>query len=152
MSDILTPKENDIFRYSWKEGRKPIIGCYAHLAVFFHGALRDTFWHDWRTQSWIELDRVELRLLGNIDDCREIKRWDVPYYDPADIIDMAHSNNSNAPIYLKNTASKSPEHMLKTADEKMRQAYTDIVRAERQIKELDATIARIKAGDLEVSL
>jgi hypothetical protein len=146
------PKENDIYRWSWRQGRKSIISCYAHLAVYLDGRLRDTYWHDWRTQSDIDLDCVDLTLLGNIDDCREIKTWDAFYYDPADIIDMRHANNSSAPIYLKLTAEKSPEHMLQVVDDRMRQAYSQIVSAERLIKTLDATAARIRAGDLEVML
>lgn len=148
----MSPRENDIYRWAWKDGKAPIVGCYAHLAVFADGALRDTYWHDWRTQSCLDLEKVELTLLGNIDDYREIYRWEAVYYDPADIIDMRHANNSNAPVYLLKSATKSPEHMLEIADGKMRQAYGDIIRAEGQIKYLEATIARIKAGDLEVPL
>lgn len=148
----MIPRENDICHWHWKEGNAPITGCYAHLAVFYKGGLRDTFWYDWKTRSPIDLDRIELTVLGNIDECRVIEKWSIPYYDPSDIIDMSHSNNSNAPIYLRKTASKSPAHMLDVANEKMRQAYSDIVRAERHIKELEATIAKIKTGDLEVYL
>jgi len=147
------PKENDIYRWSCKEGRKPIIGCYAHLAVFVDGALRDTFWHDWRTGgSRIDLDRVELKLLGNIDECREIRKWDVPYYDPADIIDMAHCNNSGASIYLKLTAEKSQTWMLARAEEKFAEANRAKERAERDITDWAYKIKQIKAGDLEVYL
>lgn len=148
----MNPKENDIYRWTWKEGRKPIIGCYAHLAVFFDGALRDTYWHDWKTQSFIELERVELTLLGNIDDYRVIQRWDALYYDPADIINMSHANNSNGTIYLKLTAGKSQAWMLARAEENESQARRDKDRAERDITEWAEKVSRIKAGDLEVYL
>lgn len=145
-------KENDICRWHWKLGRAPIVGCYAHLGVVVGGCLRDTFWYDWKTRSEIEVDRVELTLLGNIDECREIKRWDVPYYDPADIIDMSHSNNSSAPVYLKTSASKSQEWMLARAEEKHEAAVRAKDRADRDITEWADKVSRIKAGDLEVYL
>jgi hypothetical protein len=147
------PRENDVFRWHWKLGRAPIVGCYAHLAVFLNGGLRDTFWYDWPTRSYIDLDRVDLTLLGNIDDCVEIKRWDVPYYDPADIIDMSHSNNSRAPIYLKKSATKSQEWMLSVAENKFAEAQRAKESAERDIARLQDVLKQIRAGDLtEVSL
>lgn len=148
----MTPKENDIYRWAWKEGRAPIIGHYAHLAVFSGGALRDTYWCDWKTQSHIELDRVDLTLLGNIDECDVISRWQRAYYDPSDVIDMAHNNNSNAPIYLKRTATKSQEWMLARAEEKFAEANRSKERAERDITDWAYKIKQIKAGDLEVYL
>jgi hypothetical protein len=148
----MDPKENDIYHWSWKEGRAPIVGCYAHLAVFTGGALRDTYWHDWKTQSHIELDRVELTLLGNMDECDVISRWQTAYYDPADVIDMAHANSSNAPVLLKRTATKNQEWMLARTEEKFAEANRAKERAERDIADLQDKLKRIKAGDLEVYL
>lgn len=148
----MIPRENDIYRWFWKDGIRPPVGCYAYLAVFVDGGLRDTYWHDWKTQSWVGVDRVELTLLGNIDDCEEIRRHQVPYYRPEDIIDMRHSNSSSAPIYLKKSASKDQATILEYAEEKERQAYADKGRAERAIVEWEEKIRRIKEGDLEVYL
>jgi len=146
------PRENDIYRWRWKDGKALIVGCYSWRAVFFNGALRDVYWHDWRTSSSIDLDRVDLTLIGNIDDCRQIKVWDLPYYDPSDVIDMRHANDSNGPIYLKLTAEKSQEWMLARAEEKFAVAQRAKSGAERDIADLQDKLKRIKAGDLEVFL
>ncbi|NTJ67576.1 hypothetical protein G6M50_06330 [Agrobacterium rhizogenes] len=148
----MTPRENDIYSWAWKDGKAPIVGCYAHLAVFAAGALRDTYWHDWRTQSCLDLERVELTLLGNIDDYREIYRWEAVYYDPADIIDMRHANNSNAVMYLRKTATKSQKWMLARAEEAFAEAHRAKSKAERDIAELQDKLKKIRAGDLEVYL
>lgn len=148
----MIPRENDIYRWHWLEGKAPIIGCYAHLAVFADGAPRDTYWHDWRTQSHLDIDRVDLTLLGNIDDYREINRWEATYYDPSDIIDMRHANNSNAVMYLRKTAAKSQAWMLARAEEAFAKAQQAKSSAERDIVELQDKLKRIKAGDLEVYL
>jgi hypothetical protein len=149
---MTAPRENDIYRWFWKEGCKPIVGCYAYLAVFSEGGLRDTYWHDWRNASNVDLGRVDLQLLGNIDECREIHRWERPYYDPADMIDMAHGNNTHAPLYLKLTATKSQESLLSHAKEKSDKARRDKEWAERAIAEWEEKINRIEGGDLEVYL
>lgn len=149
---MIEPRENDVYRWQWKEGRKPIIGCYANLAVYGDGALRDTYWHDWKTQSNIDLDRVEMTLLGNIDDYDKIDRWQIVYYDPSDILDMAHANSTNAPIYLRRTATKSQAWMLARAEEAFAEAQRAKSRAERDISELQDKLKKIRSGDLEVYL
>lgn len=146
------PRENDVYRWHWKDGQKPMIGCYAHLAVFHNGKLRDTYWHDWSHSSAIDLEKVDLTLLGNIDDCEVIRAWDAKYYAPADIIDMNHLNNSNAPIYLKRGAAKSQEWMLYRAEAKFAEAQRAKDHAERDIENLQDVLKRIKSGDLEVDL
>lgn len=143
------PRHNDVYRWRWKDGCKPIIGCYAHLAVFHNGKLRDTYWYDWSVASVIDLDRVDITLLGNIDDCEVIRHWDLPYYDPTDIIDMNHLNNSKAPIYLKKGAARSQEWMLARAEEKFAKAQRDKESAEREITKLHEVIKQIRAGNLD---
>jgi hypothetical protein len=145
------PRENDVYRWRW-EGKKPISGCYAYLAIYVNGALRDTYWHDWKTQSNIDLDSVKLTLLGNLDDYDKIDRWQTVYYDPSDIIDMAHANSTNAPVYLKRTATKSQAWMLERTEEAFVEAQRAKSRAEREISELQDKLKRIRAGDLEVYL
>jgi len=151
MTDVI-PKENDIYRWHWKLGKEPLFGCYAGIGVFVGGGLRDTFWHDWKTRSEIDLERADLTLLGNIDECDVISRWQTVYYDPADIIDMNHANTSTAPVYLKRSAEKSQKWMLARTKEKFAEANRTKERAERDIAELQDKIKRIKAGDLEVYL
>jgi hypothetical protein len=151
MTDI-PMKENDIFRWHWKPGSSWDYHCRSNIAVFVNGGLRDTFWYDWKTRSWLEPEAVDLEFLGNIDECETITPWRIPYYRPADIIDMRHSNDGRAPIYLKRSASKDQAMMLEHAEEKERQAYCDKDRAERAIAEWEDKIRRIKEGDLEVSL
>jgi hypothetical protein len=146
-------KDNDVYRWHWKPGMEPMFGRYSNRAVVVDGELLDTFWHDWRQDKHrVDPDRAELTFLGNIDECREIKSWEVPYYDPADVISMAHSNNSGAPIYLTLTAGKSQSWMLARAEEKLADAQRAKERAERDIAEWNEKVSRVKAGDLEVYL
>lgn len=145
-------KENDIYRWFWNPGINRDYHCKSNLAVFVNGWLRDTFWYDWETRSSLNPDEVSLALLGNIDECEVIARWKIPYYRSVDIIDMRHSNNSNAPIFLKKSASKDQATILEYAEEKERLAYSDKDRAERAIVEWEDKIRRIKEGDLEVYL
>lgn len=145
-------RDNDICHWVWKKGRELIVGQYSHIAVFHEGKLRDTYWFDWKTQSSLDLDRILVSVVGNIDDCTEIKVWDAVYYAPSDIIDMRHPNNSNAPIYLKNGAERSQEWMLHRAEQKFYDAQRVKERAERDIAELQDTLKKIRYGDLEVTL
>lgn len=151
MADL---RENDICHWSWKEGMRPIVGCYSHVAVVRDGKLFDTYWHGWETgsSSIVELDRVELTALGNIDDCTEIKAWDADYYAPTDIIDMRHANTSNAPIYLKNGSMRSQEWMLQRVEQRFNDAQRKKESAERDISRLQDVLKKIRAGDLEVTL
>lgn len=147
------PRDNDVFRWHWKEGCKPMIGQYAHLAVFHNGHLRDTYWLDWPHAVPVDLEKVNLFLLGNIDDCEVIQRWDRSYYDPDEIIDMNHWNNSNGPIYLKKGAARSQKWMLARAEEKFADAQRAKESAERDVARLQDVLKQIRAGDLtEVSL
>lgn len=149
MADL---RENDVYRWDWKEGMAPIVGCYAHLAVVVDGILRDTYWHDYAHSSAIYPEKVDLTLLGNIDDCDVIRAWDVPYYDPGDIIDMNHRNNSHASIYLKRGSVKSPSRMLEWAEFNLSNAQSLMNSAKRDVDRWSQAIAQIKAGDLEVVL
>lgn len=145
-------REHDVYRWHWKDGKASIVGCYAHLAVVKDGVLRDTYWHDWHLTSRIEPEKVDLTLLGNIDDCEVIRVWDVPYYDPADIIDMNHSNNSRAPIYLKRGAVKSQKWMLSRAEHNLSEARRKKDQAECDIKKWSDAVDQILAGNLEIQL
>jgi hypothetical protein len=147
-----TLKDNDVFLWRWKEGKAPIVGCYAHLAVVVCGVLRDTYWHDYAHSSYIYPENVDLTFLGNIDDCDVIRAWDVHYYDPADIIDMNHRNNSRAAIYLKRGAVKSQRRMLEWAELNLSNAQSLMNSATRDVERWSQAIAQIKAGDLEVVL
>lgn len=149
----MNPKENDIYRWSWKDDiASKDYHCYSTIAVFVDGGFRDTFWYDWKERSWLNPDKIDLVLLGNIDECDKISRWQISYYDPSDVIDMAHANDSNAPVFLKRTAVKSQARMLEYAQWKEQQAFSDKCRAENELLSWGDKIRRIKAGDLEVYL
>lgn len=143
------PRQNDVYRWTWKEGCKPIIGCYANLAVFHNEKLRDTYWYDWAVASVVDLEKVDLTLLGNLDDYEVMRHWDLPYYDPADIIDMNHRNNSRGPIYLRKGAGRSQEWMLTRAEEKFAAAQRAKDSAERDISTLQDVLKQIRSGNLE---
>ncbi|NTG01841.1 hypothetical protein G6L30_17120 [Agrobacterium rhizogenes] len=147
-----TPRENDIYRWYWKDSVDRSYHCMSHIAVFCGGALRDTFWYDWKSRGGLDLEAVDLTLLGNIDECDVISRWQKAYYEPSDVIDTAHSNNSGAPIYLKRTAVKSQSVMLEYAEEAAKDALRRRDSAQCDMETWAEKIDRIKQGDLEVYL
>ena len=115
--------------------------CKSQIAIAKDGVLYDTFWGDFNRP--IPIDKIVLKFQGNPKYLTVIKSYDIPYYDPADIVDMRHSNSSSQPIYLKHGATKSPSHIKTRLDDMMRSTTRDLETAMRRIKSI---------GDMQTAL
>lgn len=143
-------KNGDYYRWSWKELPNKddytlSYWCKSRLAIVVDGSLYDTYWHDTAGRSWVDPDRVELELLGNVHDFVESKYGEYLYYDRADILDTRHSNDTNGKIYIRKDAERSREVMLEyarekyeDADRKLRSAMYDLERWNLKIAEIES--------------
>ena len=104
------------------------------IAVAKGGVLFDTFWGD-MTHSLHGCD-VIAKFQGNIHSMTEV--LDRSYYRNEDIVDMNHSNNTRAKVYLKKGAMKNVGVMAAHV------AYK-ITECEREIKFAEDKIVRLRA-------
>lgn len=139
--------EGDICNWQWKEGHRKIVDCYSHRGVFRNGSFYDTYWHS--EQTIINLSEIELTFLGNINNYEEILHHRKIYYDPSDIIDMRHANDSHAPVLLKKGAKRSAKAMLEYAMYEKDKAISQRDSAERRIQTMDFHISLIDDGRLD---
>jgi len=143
-------KNGDIYFWSWKDSESPhdtyslSYWCKSRKAIVVDGELYDTYWGD-RSNGWLDPERVDLDFKGNINDY-EVSDWGIhEYYDPSDLIDMRHANDTNGKIYIRKGAQRSRAVMmekavykLEEAESRIRSAQYDVERWTNKIKEINA--------------
>jgi len=80
-------KENDIFKWSWKDEHLPsknygdAYRCCARLAKVIDGNLMDLFWSMGESSQSrkLDTDKVDLVYLGNLEDYQEVRTTDKDY-------------------------------------------------------------------------
>lgn len=149
-------RDGDVYHWRWKDDERDAdcgpfraYHCYSQIAVVKNGELCDTFWSDCSGAKVLDPSEIILDLRGNINDMSEIPEWEMPYYRPEAVVDMRHSNNSRAPIYLKAGAKRDAGVMLERVREKQREAERNIEFAQRRIKDMMEQERLILAGDLD---
>ena len=149
-------KENDIFKWSWKDEHSPsknysdAYWCCARLAKVIKGDLMDLFWFMGESSQSRKLDinNVDLVYLGNLDDYQEVRTTDeFRYYNKEDTLNISHSNHSDnwgKCFFIKKNAVKSKDkikqELVKRLEDLEYQAQSiqrDIVRANEKLIELD---------------
>ena len=154
-------RNGDILRWVWIDVPKTDpYWCKSRVAIVNDGNLYDTFWihhgskfiqggwgPDFHGARSLPIEQVEMTVIGNIHDMDEIPRGDERYYDPADVVDLRHSNNTNAPLYIKKGAKRSAEKIAERIREKMAEAERTRLSAERDINELREKLAYVESGE-----
>lgn len=161
---VQKPREGDIFRWRWKDeklhgdsGPWRSYHCKSQIAIFHSGEFYDTFWLHCYGDGWnfssdriLRPDSITLeKHEGNYADMKRIRPYDAPYYRPEDIVDLRHSNDSNAPIYLRPGATRNAEVILEEIAYRRDRAEGEIRSAQHTIERLDAARALAEAGKLD---
>lgn len=145
-------KEGDIYHWLWRdEFRKNDFGafqsyhCKSRIAVYSNGTLNDTFWSG-DNDGFLDPTAVTLELQGNANEMTVLS--DNPeYYRDSDLVSMKHSNNSNAPIYLKKGAKRDAETMQECLQHRLEHSKYKIESHKRTVLELSTAIKKIRSGD-----
>ena len=146
--------EGDVYDWRWADDAKHAdcgpyrsYHCFSRIAVVKDGLLCDTFWLPPGTK--LSPDAVVLTLLGNLNDMTEIRESDARYYHSKDIVDMRHSNNSRASVYLKSGAEKDRDTMLEYIRRERDQAESEACFAASKIERMDGLEEMVIAGNLD---
>ena len=155
-------QNGDIYDWSYSDEAREYgddtYWCKTRRAIFHEGALLDTFWmpHGGRrygsygpgysSAKSVPIDRVNVRFVANLDDLVEIWPEYARLYDPSDVVDLRHSNNSYAPVMVKKSATRSRpvirDLLLREIDDARSAANSAASRAER----LEGELAALDAG------
>jgi hypothetical protein len=122
--------------------------CRSQIAEVWNGALYDTFWTGHSYEHRLSEADVILTFRGNINEMTPISEWQLHYYRPDDIVDMRHSNNSGAPIWLKPGAVRDAERMREWAEYERQNALSAIQSAEHKLSRFNDALALIEKGAL----
>lgn len=146
-------KDGDIFHWTFKgenvqHGPFGSYHCCSQIAVFENGVLRDTYWSAGGSCRTVDPAKVNLTYRGNKRKMTEIRESVIQFYRPEDVVDMRHSNNSRAPIYIKPGAERDAETMRENIRWKIERCKSEINSANRRIEMLHEDLAKIEAGDL----
>jgi hypothetical protein len=146
--------EGDIYfwRYLDEDGRGGVgpYGCYhcwSQKAVFRDGRLFDTYWGD--SSKVVNPDVVELTLKGNLADLTEISHYQAEFYNPRDIVDMRHANNSRGPVYRRNGASRCVKTIRDHLDGKISEAQSEIRMAQSRLDHYANQAEKIARGEID---
>ncbi len=146
--------EGDVYDWRWADdarhadcGPHRSYHCFSRIAVVKDGLLCDTFWSPPGTK--LSPDAVVLTLLGNILDMTEIRESEARYYCSGDIVDMRHSNNSRASVYLKAGAQKDRDTMLEYIRREREQAESEARFNASKIERMDGLEKMVIEGNLD---
>ncbi len=151
-------REGDIYRWRWADdardrdcGPYRAYHCFSRIAVVENGLLCDTFWSFWSATGKKKLspDSIVLTLLGNSNDMTKIREGEARYYRMNDIVNMRHSNDSRAPVYLKPGAKKDRDTMLDYIRYERERAESDARFAASKIESMDGFEKMVIAGNLD---
>ncbi len=148
-------REGDIYRWRWADdaldrdhGPYRAYHCFSQRAVVENGLLRDTFWSA-TGKTRLDPDTVILTLVGNSNDMTKIRESEARYYRGKDVVNMRHSNDSRAPIYLQPGAEKDRDTMLEYIRRERDQADSDARFAASKIERMDGLEKMVIAGNLD---
>lgn len=148
-------RDGDIFRWSYKQPKDFMpYHCCSQIAIVRNGILQDTYWSGNDGRCWTPADaeaKLELRFIANFDEIEKTLEDVRAYYDPADIVDLGHSNNDRRQhVYLRKGAKRSPTVMRETLQYAIERTESDIKWAQRNVAEYRETLAKVEAGDTTV--
>lgn len=148
-------EEGDIFHWRWKDetrhyssGVSTAYWCKSRIAIFSRGSLCDTYWGS-EAEHPLDLTEVELEFKGNANEMKRIQAWEKDWYRSEDIVNMNHSNNSNAPVYLKTGATRDAQTMRDHFAYKIERAESEARWAVEKVEKYRAALAAVDRGELD---
>lgn len=148
-------KNGDIYFWRWKEPRETMpYHCCACKAEFANGLLMDTFWYpgsdsQYRWTAEEAEERLFLEYRGNENEMRPITEQEIDYYNSCDVVDMRHSNNSRAPIYVHKDAKRNQGRMLDYLEGKREREESKIRISQSTLERIAEAEKNVLAGDLD---
>ena len=152
-------RDGDIYSWSWTEDyekelrdRCPstVYWCKSRIARCIGDQVVDTYWSAGGGHGkWLDLERVTLKLLCNVNDMRVILPSEIVYYDPNDVVDTRHSNDSMAPVYLRKNAVRSEPHVRQEIDRRLGEVDRDMAHLRRKREWLLGEVYKIDDGQLD---
>lgn len=151
MSDLISWKDGDIYRWSWNdleyEKRKQhhdMYWCCSRIAkvktVDNDTFLEDTYWSSSTSRSFTQeqvVEQLDVTYLGNINDYVKARKEDQAMYDDADFLNLNY-HNTHGEYYTKVGAAKSKEKMVKIIKRNALKLQNDLDYAKRALQwELD---------------
>lgn len=141
-----------MYFWRWKDGvldgTPSPYHCWSRKAVVgADGKLRDTYWSD-NTDKLVPLDYAELTYRGNINEMKKIYHYEAQFYCDKDVVDMRHSNNSRAQVYVVPGAERDPGVMRDLVLERIETARREIEYHTRMIDTFKAELSAIDEGRL----
>jgi hypothetical protein len=149
-------RDGDIFRWRWtdaeyarraKECGSTVYWCMSNIAICKDGELVDTYWHSIGSNYRLDLDRVVVTFLGNPADMKRIPDYERVFYKFDDVVNLAHANNSHAPVYAK--GPRDPETMQLYFQNEIEKRESNIRMDKQRIEEFKNALAKIEAGQIE---
>lgn len=144
-------KEGDIYWWRYKEhfgSRADLYWCKSRIAISSEGKLFDTFWND-KHHEELDLGKIDIEYQGNPEEMDKIGKYDIQYFKSEDIVNMNHSNNSNASIYIKKGSKRNQEIMLYLVKQKISEKESSIQFDKNEIDRLAKLIPSIQGGNLD---
>jgi hypothetical protein len=145
-------RDGDVYFWRWKEGSRIGVSspyhCWSRIAVADgNGRLRDQFWSD-NTDKIVPTADADLTYRGNIHEMKKIPHYEAQFYRDEDVVDMRHSNNSTAPVYVVVGAERDSRVMRALVIERIEKARQTIAYQTSLIDTLNDEIAAIDDGRL----
>jgi hypothetical protein len=152
-------KEGDIYTWRYKPERYDAISrfkdpywCRSRIAVVSNGSLEDTYWGPHSGYNRLNPDDLELTFQGNPADMQYIPYCEYVFYKPEDIVDLRHSNNAGAAVYVKPGKDRDAETMREYYEARIDDADREMRSARERIERCNAILADIATGNTGGSL
>ncbi len=146
--------DGDVYAWRWKDDKRNAdllsfgsYHCKSQIAVAHSGKLYDTFWGGY-PKGGLNQEDILITFRGNLHEMKEISYWEIACYLRKDIVDMRHSNNTRAKVYIQKDAERDAETMLSHITGLMEDSENDIRQAENRISLLLEDLATVRAGRL----
>lgn len=124
--------------------------CRSQKAIVRNGFLIDTYWHDLSADKALNPELLTLEYKGNESTLRPINHWEEKYYEPDDVVDMRHPNDTTSgKVYVKPDAKRSQARILEHLNYVREKELAAIKCANWSIESIDKQIAEVNAGILD---
>jgi metal-sulfur cluster biosynthetic enzyme len=153
-------KVNDVYRFRYNEETKKKM---FDSSWSFDGQLivkekneslylEDTYWNSSNVIFTLEeiLEKGTLTFVCNLDEVKEIREYDIQYYDDKDIFDLSYQHHCYIKYYIKNDTKRSIEKMRTILNEKIAKSKFEIAWETTQIKRNEEKLKELENGNLDI--
>ena len=156
-------KENDIYHWSYTD--KKMADMQKHWSSYeliywatsricvckkTEGGLQlyDTYWGNSGDNKRIEPNDVELEYLGNFEELDAFS-GNRAHFNPADILDLSHSNSFRKEVYIKKGAKKSLKAISEHIQKKIKEKEYEARSASRDVERYKEVLAGLNENNLD---